>query len=155
MKLNSFLALCLGVLFVFPADTQTTSALDSKRTEDICEVAFRYLFAHDGPEGAKAICISTNISVPSHFIDRFAGNSPPVVWSIECTPDQWAGSKYMQTNEPAVLFKIISISRISSKEVQVKGSSVRGDFVRPPMIIKIVERNGRWLVKQAKSENLS
>ena len=155
MKIRRFLALCIGALFISPADSQTVPLLDRKRTEDVCEVALRYLFAHDGPEGAKAICISTTVSLPLHFIDRFAGNNPPVVWSIECTSDQWAGSKYMKTNEPAVLIKIIDIRWINSKEVHVKGGSVRGDFVRPPMSMRIVERNGRWLVEQDKSEGHS
>jgi hypothetical protein len=95
------------------------------------------------------------MSLPSHFIGRFAGNNPPVVWSIECTSDRWAGSKYIKTKEPAVLIKIIDVSWINSKEAHVKGGSVRGDFVSPPMTIRIVERNGRWLVEQDKSEGLS
>jgi hypothetical protein len=155
MKLKSFLALCLGVLFAFPGDSQTVSTVDSKRTEDVCEVAFRYLFAHDGPQGAKAICISTAMSLPSHFIDRFAGHNPPVVWSIECAGNQWAGTKYLKTNEPAVLIKMTNIRWINRKEAQVKGGSVRGDLISPPMTIRIVERNGRWLVEQDKSEGLS
>jgi len=155
MKLKIFWALCIAILFVFPADAQSPASLDSKRTEDICEVALRYLFAHDGPGGAKAICISTAMSLPPSFIDRFAGNNPRVVWSIECTSDLWAGSKYMKTNEPAVLIKIISIHWINSKEAQVKGGSVGGDFIKLPIIIDVVERDGRWLVKQDKSGGVS
>jgi len=155
MKIRRFLALCIGVFFILPADSQTAALLDPKRTEDVCEAALRYLFAHDGPEGAKAICISTTVSLPLHFIDRFAGNNPPVVWSIECTSDQWAGSKYMKTNEPAVLIRITSIRWINSREVQVKGGSMRGDFIQHPIIINIVERDGRWLAKQDKSEGVS
>jgi hypothetical protein len=155
MKIGRFLALCIGVLFVLPADSQTSPLLDLKRTEDVCEAALRYLFAHDGPEGAKAICISATASLPLHFIDRFAGNNPPVVWSTECTRDQWAGTKYLKTSQPAVLIKITSIRWISSKEAQVKGGSVTGDFLRPPITISIVERDGRWLVKQDKDTGVS
>src|SRR5216684_8525565 len=151
MKLKSFLALCLGVLFVFPADTQTTSALDSKRTEDICEVAFRYFFTHDGTGGAKAICISTIMPLPMGFISRFAYNNPPVVWSIECTSDLWAGVKYMKSNEPAALIKITSIRWVSGEQAEVKGGSVSGDFLRALNTVNIVKRNGRWLVKRDKS----
>jgi hypothetical protein len=155
MKLKSLLALCVGVLFVFPGDSQTMSAPDSKRTEDVCEVALRYFFAHDGPQGAKAICISTNMPLPLNFIDRFASNNPRVAWSIECTSDQWSRTKYVKTNELAVVIKITGVRWINSKEAEVKGGSVGGDFVRLPITVKIRERDGRWFVEQDKNGGLS
>jgi len=155
MKHKRFLALCLGVLFVSPAKSQTPVDMDSRRTEDVCEAALRYFFAHHAAAHAKAICISTTAPLPLSFIDRFADHIPPVVWSVECTSDLWTGIKYMKTKEPAVLIKITSIRWVSGKEAEVKGSSPVGDFVRPPITISVIERNGRWLVKRDKDGGVS
>ena len=150
MRFKSLLSVCLAVFFVLSANSQTTLNAESSRTEDVCETAFRYFFTHDGTLGAKAICISTTIPLPSNFTNRFANNIPHVVWSIECTSNLWAGVKYIKTNEPAVLVKIVSIRWVSGKEAEVSGGSVWGDFVRPPSTVHIVEKNGRWFVKNDK-----
>jgi hypothetical protein len=128
---------------------------ESSRTEDVCETAFRYFFTHDGTSGAKAICISTATPLSSNFTSRLANIIPHVAWSIECTSDRWAGIKYIKTNEPAVLVKIVSIRWVSGKEAEVSGGSVSGDFLRPPSTIRIVEKNGRWIVKSDKVDGVS
>jgi hypothetical protein len=154
MKLKSFLSLCFAAFLVSPVNSQTPAIADSSRTEDVCEAALRYFFAHDGTRTAKAICISTSMPLPPSFINRFASNDPQVVCSIECTSDRWAGAKYVRTNEPAALFKITSIRWVGGEEAEVKGGLSGGDFVRPPYTIHVIKRNGRWLVKSDKSASV-
>jgi hypothetical protein len=155
MRTRSLLSVCLAVLFVLSANSQTTLNADSSHTEDVCETAFRYFLTHGDTLGAKAICISTAIPLPSNFISRFANSIPHVAWSIECASNFWAGIKYIKTNEPAVLVKIVSIRWVSGKEAEVNGGSVWGDFVRPPSTVRIVEKNGRWIVKSDKADGVS
>jgi hypothetical protein len=147
MSLKGYSALCLGALFVFSTGPQTLFAQDVNRREAVCEAALRYFFTDEVPAGAKAICISSAIPFPASFINRFAGSNPPVVWSIECTSNLWAGIKRTNKNEAAFLIKIASIRWISGEEAEVKGGAAWGDFVQPPNIIHIVERNGHWIVK--------
>ncbi|HEY6265737.1 MAG TPA: hypothetical protein VIW93_13105 [Candidatus Acidoferrum sp.] len=51
------------------------------------------------------------------------GQQSPVVWSIECTSNLWAGIERTNKNEAAFLIKIASIRWISGEEAEVKGGA--------------------------------
>lgn len=78
--------------------------------EDVQEATLRYLFANKGATGMDAYCVSTGYpdfdNDPStSLLDRFAGNTPPVVPLSSCTISV-GGDTYNVTGGPAEWFKV-------------------------------------------------
>ena len=78
--------------------------------EDVQETTLRYLFANKGSAGMDAYCVSTghpdfDNDPTSTLLDRFAGNTPPVVALSGCTISV-TGNTYNATGGPAQWFKV-------------------------------------------------
>ena len=78
--------------------------------EDVQEATLRYLFANKGATGMDAYCVSTGYpdfdnDPTSTLLDRFAGNTPPVVALSGCTISV-GGDTYNATGGPAEWFKV-------------------------------------------------
>lgn len=116
-RLASF---AVAVLVLAACESQPTAtpaaALNSDaarlvvNVEDIQESTLRYMFSTKGATGMDAYCVSTGFpdfdnDPSSTLLDRFAGNTPPVVALSSCTISV-SGDTYNVTGGPAQWFKV-------------------------------------------------
>jgi hypothetical protein len=152
MKLRFLLVSCAAIIVAWSAAAQSFLLPETKKKEDVSEVAFRHFMAE-----AKrtypwhVFCISSAVSLRPEFIDRFAGSSSRVVW--ECDSNGWGGFSYGKDKIPAVLVKICSIRWVSDWEAKVKGALYHGDSDNPQYSIRVVQRNNHWIVKSKVPES--
>lgn len=117
-RLASFAAAVLVLAACESQPTATASAAaprsDADRlvvnVEDVQEATLRYMFSTKGATGMDAYCVSTGYpdfdNDPSAtLLDRFAGNTPPVVALSGCTVSV-SGDTYNATGGPAEWFKV-------------------------------------------------
>ena len=152
----------LAVLFVLVAttgcaagSTATTnnSAASPDRTaavDDIAEAVFRYQFDHNASaiqKRAEKYCLSLpGEKMPgAEFLRRFEGNRPPVATADQC--ERKAGKN--------LFFRVQKLDWRNDNEVWVRGGYWEGNLSSSIELFRVVNDNGKWVVKGARMEAIS
>ena len=154
-----FVLLVLAVLFATTgcaagsAATANNSAVSPDRTaaaDDIAEAVFRYQFEHNASaiqKGAEKYCLSLpGERTPSaEFLQRFAGNRPPVAAADQC--ERKSGKN--------LIFRVQKLDWRKDNEVWVRGGYWEGNLSSSIELYRVVNDNGKWVVKGARMEAIS
>ena len=133
-----------------PASSAASSPTRAADEQDIAEAVFRYQFDHNASaiqNKASRYCLSLpgDRSPGEAFIQRFAGNQPPVASADEC---ERVGGKNLY-------FRIQRYDWRKDNEVWVRGGYSEGRFSSSVEAFRVVRQNGRWVVKGARREAIS
>ncbi|HEX6902356.1 MAG TPA: hypothetical protein VF789_21740 [Thermoanaerobaculia bacterium] len=133
-----------------PATSAGSSPTRAADEQDVAEAVFRYQFDHNASgiqNKAARYCLSLpgDRSPNEAFIQRFAGNQPPVASADEC---ERVGGKNLY-------FRIQKYDWRKDSEVWVRGGYSEGRFSSSVEAFRVVRRNGRWVVTGARMEAIS
>lgn len=159
---SSGILLVLVVLFVLVTATgcaagSTTAANNSAPSidraaavEDIAEAVFRYQFDHNASaiqKRAEKYCLSLpGEKMPgAELLRRFEGNRPPVAAASQC--ERKAGKN--------LFFRVQKLDWRNDKEVWVRGGYWEGNLSSSTEMYRVVNDNGKWIVKGARMEAIS
>jgi hypothetical protein len=151
----SILLLCSS--FVFSVSAQIPFADESPEKSNLREAIFRYMFEHYnyGSE-VKVFCIQPEQPQPEKFLFRFANSKPPVVWASDC---QLAGPmnavKQRNTGESGIRMTVLSIRWISGQEAEAKVEAFSDGIAANWNTLRLVFKEGRWIVKNDKVDAVS
>jgi hypothetical protein len=160
MKLSSFgwVFVTLAVLSTTGCAANTASPTASNAAfpdraavvEDIAEAVFRYQFEHNASaiqKKAETYCLSLpGETMPSaEFLRRFAGNQPPVAAANQC---ERKGVKNL-------FFRVQKLDWHGDDEVWVRGGYWEGNLSSSVEMFRVVNQNGKWVVKGARMEAIS
>ena len=118
--------------------------------EDIAEAVFRYQFDHNASgiqKQAARYCLSLpgDRSPGEAFLQRFAGNQPPVASAEEC---ERVGGKNLY-------FRVQKFDWRKDNVVWVRGGYYEGNLSSSVEAFQVVRQNGRWVVKGSRMEMIS
>jgi hypothetical protein len=133
-----------------PAPAAGSSPTRAADEQDIAEAVFRYQFDHNASSiqnKAARYCLSFpgDRSPGEAFIQRFAGNQPPVASAEEC---ERVGGKNLY-------FRVQRYDWRKDDEVWVRGGYSEGRCSSSAEAFRVVRQNGRWVVKGARREAIS
>lgn len=130
-----------------PASSAASSPTRAADEQDIAEAVFRYQFDHNASgiqNKAARYCLSLpgDRSPGEAFIQRFAGNQPPVAAADEC---ERVGGKNLY-------FRVQRYDWRKDNEVWVRGGYSEGRFSSSVEAFRVERRNSRWGVTGARRE---
>jgi len=130
-----------------PASSAGASPTRAADEQDIAEAVFRYQFDHNASDiqkKAARYCLSFpgDRSPDEAFIQRFAGNQPPVASAEEC---ERVGGKNLY-------FRVQRYDWRKDNEVWVRGGYSEGRFSSSVEAFRVERRNGHWTVTGARRE---
>lgn len=133
-----------------PASSQGSSPTRAADEQDIAEAVFRYQFDHNASglqNKAARYCLSLpgDRSPGEAFLQRFAGNQPPVASADEC---ERVGGKNLY-------FRVQKYDWRKENEVWIRGGYSEGRLSSSVEAFRVVRRNGRWVVTGARTEAIS
>ena len=136
-----------------PSDSSSTSATSASRSTaepDILEAVFRYQFDHNASgvqKGAEKYCLTLpgDRTPGAEFLKRFEGNRPPVAAADQC--ERQSGKN--------LFFQIQRLDWRKDDEVWVRGGYWEGNLSSSIEMFRVVNENGRWVVKGARMEAIS
>lgn len=133
-----------------PVVPQTTSPSRTAAVDDIAEAVFRYQFDHNASalqKSAETYCLSLpGETMPSaEFLRRFQGNHPPVAAANQC---ERKGVKNL-------FFRVQKLDWHGDNEVWVRGGYWEGNLSSSVEMYRVVNQNGKWIVKGARMEAIS
>jgi hypothetical protein len=155
----SFIFVSLFVLsFSFKSYSQAPFSEESPAKTDLREAVFRYMFEHYryGPD-VKVFCIQPERPLPESFLLRFSGNKPRVVWVWDCelTAAAMNGVKEKKTGERGLRMTVMSIEWIGAQEAEAKVSAFSDGIAANWNILRVVLKEGHWIVKSDKPNGVS
>lgn len=155
------LTLLLLLLFLLPSCAQNsrssdlpqasaTSASRAAAEPEIYEAVFRYQFDHNASaiqKRAEKYCLFLpGENRPSaQFLQRFEGNHPPVLSVDQCE----------RRSGKALFFRIQRLDWRKDNEVWVRGGYWEGNLSSSIELFRVLNENGRWVVKGARMEAIS
>jgi len=166
MKILSFLLLSLSILSASctPADPPAPSVAEESPNapaatpapaaaaaeDDVLEAVFRYQFEHNASaiqQGADRYCLSLpGDKAPSEgFLGRFAENTPPVAAADQCD----------RTTGKDLFFQAKAIEWEGDSTAVVHGGYWEGNLSSSGETFRVVQEDGRWVVKDARLETMS
>ncbi len=160
MRTTLFMTLVFLIIFSFPFNSysQAPFAEESPAKTDLREAVFRYMFGHYnyGPD-VKVFCIQPERPLPESFLLRFSGNNKPrVVWVSDCElTGAVNGVKQKKTGERGVRMTVMSIEWIGGQEAEAKVSAFSDGIAANWNVLRVVFREGRWIVKSDKLDGVS
>lgn len=133
-----------------PAESNAASPSRTAAVEDIAEAVFRYQFDHNASaiqKSAETYCLSLpGETMPSaEFLRRFQGNHPPVAAANQC---ERKGVKNL-------FFRVQKLDWHGDNEVWVRGGYWEGNLSSSVEMFRVVNQNGKWIVKGARMEAIS
>jgi hypothetical protein len=159
MKATPRLTLVFLILLSFPFKTysQALFAEESPTKTDLREAVFRYMFEHyNYGRDVKVFCIQPERPLPESFLLRFSGNRPRVVWVSDCElTGAMNGVKQKKTGERGVRMSVMSIEWIGGQEAEVKVSAFSDGIAANWNILRVVFKEGRWVIKSDKPNGVS
>jgi hypothetical protein len=131
---------------------------DEPRTKtDLREAIFRYMFEHYdyGPD-VKAFCIQPERPQPERFLGRFSGDKRRVVWASDCElTGPMNGIRQKKTGERGVRMTILSIQWVNDGEAEAKVQAFSDGIAANWNILRVVRRDGHWIVKSDTNNGVS
>jgi hypothetical protein len=133
-----------------PVSSAGSSPTRAAAEPDIAEAVFRYQFDHNASgiqKKAARYCLSFpgDRSPDEAFLQRFAGNQPPVASAEDC---ERVGGKNLY-------FRVQRYDWRNDDEVWVRGGYFEGNLSSSVEAFRVVRQNGRWVVKGARMETIS
>lgn len=133
-----------------PPPGSATSASHADAEPDIYEAVFRYQFDHNASaiqQHAEKYCLSLpGEKMPStDFLRRFVGNHPSVVAADQCE----------RKSGKSLFFRIQRLDWRKDHEVWVRGGYWEGNLSSSIELFRVVNENGKWVVKGARMEAIS
>lgn len=133
-----------------PVTQQPTSPSRAAAEDDIAEAVFRYEFDHNASrlqKRAEKYCLSLpGEKMPSaEFLQRFGGNQPPVAAADQC--ERKSGRN--------LFFRVLKLDWRKDNEVWVRGGYWEGNLSSSIELFRVVDENGKWVVKGARMEAIS
>ena len=158
-SLGRFAAPCLLPLLMMlmscaadpaPVAHQTTSPARAAAEDDIAEAVFRYEFDHNASsiqKRAEKYCLSLpGEKMPSaEFLQRFGGNQPPVAAADQC--ERKSGRN--------LFFRVLKLDWRKDNEVWVRGGYWEGNLSSSIELFRVVNEQGKWVVKGSRMEAIS
>jgi hypothetical protein len=151
----SILLLCSS--FVSIVSAQAPFAEDSPEKSNLREAIFRYMFEHYnyGPY-VKVFCIQPEQPQPERFLLRFADSKPQVVWASDCElTGPMNAVKQKKTAESGMRMTVISIRWIGGQEAEARVEAFSDGIAANWNTLRIVFKEGRWIVKSDKVDGVS
>jgi hypothetical protein len=150
MKNISLLVLPLALAACASAGPVPSSEAQSAATSDIAEAVFRYQFRHNASslqERADRYCLSLpgERSPDAAFLQRFDGNTPPVLGVEECR----------RKSGKNLLFRVQRLDWRSDDEVWVSGGYWEGNLSSSGESYRVRRKDGKWGVDGARMETIS
>jgi hypothetical protein len=136
-----------------PSNATSTPAPSASRADaepDIYEAVFRYQFDHNASaiqKGAEKYCLSLpgEKSPGAEFLQRFEGHRPPVTAADHC--ERQSGKN--------LFFRIQRLDWRKDAEVWVRGGYWEANLSSSVEMFRVVNENGKWVVKGARMEAIS
>jgi hypothetical protein len=149
------LFLCLS--FVPSISAQAPFADESPEKSNLREVIFRYMFEHyNYGSYVKVFCIQPEQPQPERFLLRFADSRPRVVWASDCEPTGPMNAlKKKKTGESGMRMTVISIRWIGGQEAEAKVEAFSDGIAANWNTLRILFKEGRWIVKSDKVDAVS
>ena len=133
-----------------PADNNQAPPDRTASTNDIAEAVFRYQFDHNASaiqKGAEKYCLSLpGEKMPTaEFLKRFEGNRPPVLAADQCE----------RKSGRSLFFRVQKLDWRKDNEVWVRGGYWEGNLSSSIEMFRVLNENGKWVVKGARMEAIS
>jgi len=133
-----------------PTDKLSTSPARAAAEDDIAEAVFRYEFDHNASSiqrRAEKYCLSLpGERMPStELLRRFEGNHPPVGPADQC--ERKSGRN--------LFFRVLKLDWRKDNEVWVRGGYWEGNLSSSIELFRVVNEQGKWVVKGARMEAIS
>jgi hypothetical protein len=149
------LFLCLS--FVPSISAQAPFADESPEKSNLREAIFRYMFEHyNYGSYVKVFCIQPEQPQPEKFLLRFANSKPGVVWASDC---ELAGPmnavKQKNTGQSGMRMAIMSIRWICGEKAEAKVEAFSDGIAANWNTLRIVFKDGGWIVKSDKLDAVS
>jgi len=132
-----------------PAGRHITSPSNTAEA-DIAEAVFRYQFDHNASaiqKRAEKYCLSLpGERMPNaDFLKRFESHRPPVTAADQC--ERKTGKN--------LFFRILKLDWRNDNEVWVRGGYFEGNLSSSFELYRVLNENGKWVVKGARMEAIS
>jgi hypothetical protein len=133
-----------------PAQAAAQSTSRAAAEDDIAEAVFRYQFDHNASaiqKRAEKYCLSLpGEKMPGvDFLKRFEANRPPAVAADHC--ERKSGKN--------LFFRVQKLDWRKDDEVWVRGGYWEGNLSSSIEMFRVVNENGKWVVKGARMEAIS
>jgi hypothetical protein len=131
---------------------------ESPTKTDLREAIFRYMFErYNYGKDVKVFCIQPERPLPESFLRRFSGNKPHVVCVSDCElTGPMNGVKQKKTGERGIRMTVMTIEWISGQEeAEAKVGAFSDGIAANWNILRIVFKEGRWIVKSDKLDGVS
>jgi hypothetical protein len=151
------LILLLFVSCVPNLSSQVPFADESPSKPNLREAVFRYMFAHYnyGPS-VKVFCIEPERPQLEKFLLRFADIKPHVVWVSDCDlTGPMNGIKCKKTGERGMRMTLKSIQWIGGGEAEASVEAFSDGIAANWNILRLVFKEGRWIVKSDRNDGVS
>jgi hypothetical protein len=150
MKKLAILVLPLALAACASAGPAPSSEAQSAASSDIAEAVFRYQFRHNASSlqaRADRYCLSLpgEQSPDAAFLQRFDGNTPPVLGVEECR----------RQSGKNLLFRVQRLDWRSDDEVWVTGGYWEGNLSSSGESYRVRRKDGKWVVDGARMETTS
>lgn len=157
LKASVFLILTLS--WAACAQNSGSSALDAQEPPskvaaaaegDIAEAVFRYQFDHNASaiqNRAEQYCLSLpGERMPNqYFLKRFESHRPPVAAADQC----------QRKPGKNLFFRVMKLDWRKDNEVWVRGGYFEGNLSSSIELYRVLNQNGKWVVKGARMEAIS
>jgi hypothetical protein len=133
-----------------PSERSSTATSHTDAEPKIYEAVFRYQFDHNA-SAIQGRAVKYCLSLPEEkmpsatFLQRFEGNHPPVVAADKC-------ERKSGTN---LFFRIQHLDWRKDHEVWVRGGYWEGNLSASTELYRVLNENGKWVVKGARMEAIS
>ena len=135
-----------------PLPAYNNSALTDRTAaeDDIAEAVFRYQFEHNASaiqKKAEKYCLSLpGEAMPSaELLKRFEGSKTPVLAANQCE----------RKSGKSLFFRVQKFDWHNDREVWVRGGYWEGNLSSSIEMYRVVNDNGKWVVKGARVEAIS
>jgi len=147
--------LCL--LFAPSLSSQSPFTDESPVKVNLREAIFRYMFQHyNYGSYVKVFCIQPERPQPERFLFRFADIQPRVVWASDCElAGPMNGVKYKKTGESGMRMTLISVQWINGGDAEARVEAFSDGIASNWNTLRIVSKEGRWIVKSDKLDGVS
>ncbi len=151
------LILLLYLSFAPSLSSQSPFADESPVKVNLREAVFRYMFQHyNYGSYVKVFCIQPERPQPERFLLRFANVKPHVVWASDCElAGPMNGVKYKKTGESGMRMTLVTVQWISGGEAEARVEAFSDGIAANWNILRIVFKDGRWIVKSDKLDGVS
>lgn len=144
----TLLLACLVAPFTSCRSSDTAARIASER--DICEAVFRYQFTHNASgqqTNAGVFFLSmTNADPDDSFMNRFAGDTPPVKKASLASSDTRTIVMDPETKANGLILQIENIRWITEEKVEVDGGYFEAGDSSSGNTYYLEKQKGRWIV---------